>query len=115
MLHIQHIKQHNYAISTNCSLRAFSKYNELEIQEIIDGKFDKTDNVIKNAPHTCKLVVADDWKKPYSRQKAAYPLKWVVANKFWPSVAKVDSAYGDRNLVCSCAPIESYTEEALGV
>ena len=84
-----------------------------EIQEIIDGKFDKADNVIKNAPHTCKLVVADDWKKPYSRQKAAYPLQWVVANKFWPSVAKVDSAYGDRNLVCSCAPIEAYMEEAV--
>jgi glycine dehydrogenase len=84
-----------------------------EIQEIIDGKYDKTDNVIKNAPHTCKLVVADDWKKPYSRQKAAYPLQWVVANKFWPSVAKVDSAYGDRNLVCSCAPIEAYMEEAV--
>ena len=86
-----------------------------EIQEIIDGKFDKLDNVIKNAPHTCKLVVADDWKKPYSRQKAAYPLQWVVANKFWPSVAKVDSAYGDRNLVCSCAPIEAYMEEPVGV
>jgi glycine dehydrogenase len=85
-----------------------------EIQEIIDGKFDKTDNVIKNAPHTCKLVVADNWKKPYSRQKAAYPLNWVVANKFWPSVAKVDSAYGDRNLVCSCAPIEAYAEESVG-
>jgi len=85
-----------------------------EIQEIIDGKFDKTDNVIKNAPHTCKLVVSDNWKKPYSRQKAAYPLHWVVANKFWPSVAKVDSAYGDRNLVCSCAPIEAYAEETVG-
>ena len=85
-----------------------------EIQEIIDGKFDKTDNVIKNAPHTCKLVVADNWKKPYSRQKAAYPLHWVVANKFWPSVAKVDSAYGDRNLVCSCAPIEAYVEDTVG-
>jgi glycine dehydrogenase len=84
-----------------------------EIQEIIDGKYDKVDNVIKNAPHTCKLVVADDWKKPYTRQKAAYPLQWVVANKFWPSVAKVDSAYGDRNLVCSCAPIEAYMEEAV--
>jgi glycine dehydrogenase len=85
-----------------------------EIQEIIDGKFDKTDNVIKNAPHTCKLVVADNWKKPYSRQKAAYPLHWVVANKLWPSVAKVDSAYGDRNLVCSCAPIEAYMEDTVG-
>ena len=84
-----------------------------EIQEIQDGKFDKAENVIKNAPHTCKLVVADNWTKPYSRQKAAYPINWVRDNKFWPSVAKVDSAYGDRNLVCSCAPIEAYMEEAV--
>jgi glycine dehydrogenase len=85
-----------------------------EIKEIEDGKFDKADNVIKNAPHTCKLVVSDDWKKPYSRQKAAYPLNWVRDNKFWPSVARVDNAYGDRNLVCSCAPIEAYMEEPVG-
>jgi glycine dehydrogenase len=86
-----------------------------EIKEIEEGKFDKINNVIKNAPHTCKLVVADNWEKPYSRQKAAYPLKWVVANKFWPSVAKVDSAYGDRNLVCSCLPIEAFMEDAVEV
>ncbi len=85
-----------------------------EIKEIEDGKFDKVDNVIKNAPHTCKLVVSDDWKKPYSRQKAAYPLNWVRDNKFWPSVARVDNAFGDRNLVCSCAPIEAYMEEPVG-
>jgi glycine dehydrogenase len=84
-----------------------------EIKEIEEGKFDKVDNIIKNAPHTCKLVVSDNWTKPYSRQKAAYPLNWVRDNKFWPSVAKVDSAYGDRNLVCSCLPIESYMEEAV--
>jgi len=84
-----------------------------EIKEIEDGTFDKIDNIIKNAPHTCKLVVADNWTKPYSRQKAAYPLNWVRDNKFWPSVAKVDSAYGDRNLVCACPPIESYSEEAV--
>ncbi len=84
-----------------------------EIKEIEDGKFDKTDNVIKNAPHTCKLVVADNWTKSYSRQKAAYPLNWVRDNKFWPSVAKVDSAYGDRNLVCACPPIEAYMDEAV--
>ena len=84
-----------------------------EIKEIEEGKFDKVDNVIKNAPHTCKLVVTDNWTKPYSRQKAAYPLNWVRDNKFWPSVAKVDSAYGDRNLVCACPPIESYMEEAV--
>ncbi len=86
-----------------------------EIKEIEDGKFDKADNVIKNAPHTCRLVVSDDWKKPYSRQKAAYPLNWVRDNKFWPSVSRVDNAYGDRNLVCSCAPIEAYMEEPVGV
>jgi glycine dehydrogenase len=84
-----------------------------EIQEIEDGKFDKTNNVIKNAPHTCKLVVSDTWNKPYSREKAAYPLLWVRDNKFWPSVGRVDNAYGDRNLVCSCAPIEAYMDEAV--
>lgn len=84
-----------------------------EVQEIEDGKFDKTNNVIKNAPHTCKLVVSDNWEKPYSREKAAYPLNWVRDNKFWPSVGRVDNAYGDRNLVCSCAPIESYMNETV--
>ena len=86
-----------------------------EIQEIIDGKYEKTDNVIKNAPHTVKLVVSDNWNKSYSREKAAFPLKWVKANKFWPSVAKVDNAYGDRNLVCACPPIEAYMEEPVVV
>ncbi|MBA2610821.1 MAG: aminomethyl-transferring glycine dehydrogenase [Bacteroidetes bacterium] len=84
-----------------------------EIKEIEEGKYDKADNVIKNAPHTCRLVVSDDWKKPYTRQKAAFPLNWVRENKFWPSVSRVDNAYGDRNLVCSCAPIEAYMEEAI--
>ena len=84
-----------------------------EIQEIIDGKADKLNNVIKNAPHTAKLIISDAYDKPYSREKAVYPLKWVKANKFWPSVAKVDSAYGDRNLVCSCVPIEAYMDEAI--
>jgi len=84
-----------------------------EIQEIIDCKFDKVNNVIKNAPHTAKLTVSDNWNKPYGREKAAFPLKWVRSNKFWPSVARVDNAYGDRNLVCTCAPIEEYMEEAV--
>mgnify|MGYP000001628709 FL=1 len=82
-----------------------------EIQEIIDGKADKLNNVIKNAPHTAKLIIADNYDKPYSREKAAFPLPYVKANKFWPSVARVDNAYGDRNLICSCPSIESYTEE----
>jgi glycine dehydrogenase len=84
-----------------------------EIKEIEEGKFSKTDNVIKNAPHTCKLVVSDNWNKPYSREKAAYPLNWVRDSKFWPSVGRVDNAYGDRNLVCSCTPIEAYMEESV--
>jgi glycine dehydrogenase len=83
-----------------------------EIQEIIDGKADKANNVIKNAPHTSKLLISDKYDKPYSREKAAFPLSWVKTNKFWPSVARVDNAYGDRNLICSCAPIEAYAEPA---
>lgn len=84
-----------------------------EIQEIIDGKADKANNVIKNAPHTAKLIISDKYDKPYSREKAVYPLHWVRENKFWPSVARVDNAYGDRNLVCSCAPIEAYMNETV--
>lgn len=81
-----------------------------EIDEIINGKADKTDNVIKNAPHTAKSVITSDWKHSYSREKAVYPLKWVKESKFWPSVARVDNAHGDRNLICACPPIESYAE-----
>jgi len=85
-----------------------------EIMEIRDGKADATDNVLKNAPHTMEAVTTDEWKHPYTRGKAAYPLPWVTENKFWPSVARIDDAYGDRNLVCSCAPIEAYRKEASG-
>ncbi len=81
-----------------------------EIDEIISGKSDKEDNVIKNAPHTAKSVITDDWKHVYSREKAVYPLKWVKESKFWPSVARVDNAHGDRNLICACPPIETYAE-----
>lgn len=79
-----------------------------EIQEIADGKFDQESNVIKNAPHTSAVCVNDEWNYKYTRQKAAYPLDWIRDNKFWPSVSRVDNAYGDRNLVCSCLPIEAY-------
>lgn len=82
-----------------------------EIEEIKDGKADAKDNVLKNAPHTAEVVTADDWNHSYPRQKAAYPLKWVSDNKFFPSVGRVDDAFGDRNLVCSCAPIDSYRTE----
>jgi len=88
-----------------------------EIQDVMDGKADKADNVLKNAPHTQFVVTADEWKHPYSRQQAAYPLPWVRERKFWASVGRVDSTYGDRNLVCVCPPMESYegtfAEEAL--
>jgi glycine dehydrogenase len=79
-----------------------------EVREVEEGKADKDSNVLKNAPHTAEIVTADDWNKPYSRQKAAYPLHFVKAAKFWPSVSRIDNAYGDRNLVCSCLPMEEY-------
>jgi glycine dehydrogenase len=84
-----------------------------EIREIEEGKADKANNVIKNAPHTSKMVVSDNWEQPYSRQKAAFPLAWVRDNKFWPSVGRIDNAYGDRNLVCACPPIEAYMNDAV--
>jgi glycine dehydrogenase len=84
-----------------------------EIDEIIAGTADKEDNVIKNAPHTAKTVISSDWKHAYSREKAVYPLKWVKDAKFWPSVARVDNAHGDRNLICACPPLESYMEPEL--
>jgi len=82
-----------------------------EIDEIVAGTADENDNVIKNAPHTAHSIIAGDWTHAYTREKAAYPLPWVSHSKFWPSVGRVDSAFGDRNLVCSCPPIESYETE----
>mgnify|MGYP000370213270 CR=1 FL=1 len=79
-----------------------------EIEEIADGKADAQNNVLKNAPHTEQVVISDAWDKPYSREKAAYPLEWVRAHKFFATVSRVDEAFGDRNLVCTCEPIESY-------
>lgn len=79
-----------------------------EIEEVGTGKVDKLDNVLKNAPHTALEVSSDSWNHAYLRHKAAYPLEWIKENKFWPSVARLDDAYGDRNLVCSCTPIDAY-------
>ena len=84
-----------------------------EIDEVEQGIADKKDNVLKNAPHTMHETIRDDWKHSYSRQKAAFPLPFVQAHKFWPTVGRVDNAYGDRNLVCACPPIEQYEEVAL--
>ena len=79
-----------------------------EIDEIAAGRSDRKDNVIKHAPHTAKAVVTSDWNRSYTREQAAFPLPWVRENKFWPAVARVDNVYGDKHLICSCPPIESY-------
>jgi glycine dehydrogenase len=79
-----------------------------EIEEVVTGKVDPKDNVLKNAPHTSAVVTADAWKHPYSREKAAFPLPWVKASKVWPTVGRIDNPYGDRNLMCVCPPMETY-------
>jgi glycine dehydrogenase len=79
-----------------------------EIQEIADGLADKVDNVLKNAPHTASMVVANEWTHSYDRQKAAYPLPYLFNHKFWPFVSRVNNSFGDRNVVCTCPPIEAY-------
>jgi glycine dehydrogenase len=80
-----------------------------EIREIEQGQADRNDNVLKNAPHTAAAVTSDEWKRPYPRAKAAYPAPWLKDFKFWPAVGRVDNPYGDRNLVCSCPPMSSYS------
>ncbi len=99
------------------SLRELDKFIDAlksiwhEIEEIKEGKADRDDNVLHNAPHTVKVLTADEWKHPYDRRKAGFPLLWVEENKFWPSVGRIDDGYGDRNLVCTCDPIDSYRME----
>ncbi|MEL4307904.1 aminomethyl-transferring glycine dehydrogenase [Joostella sp. CR20] len=78
-----------------------------EIEALEEGD---TNNVLKNAPHTLKMVTASEWNFPYSRETAAFPMEYIAENKFWPTVRRVDEAYGDRNLMCTCAPIEDYIE-----
>ena len=81
-----------------------------EIRAIEEGKADKVDNALKNAPHTQFDITADEWNHAYTRQQAAFPLPWVKHNKFWPSVTRVNNTFGDRNLICTCEPTESYME-----
>jgi glycine dehydrogenase len=83
-----------------------------EIGSIEDGAWPRDDNPLKNAPHTAVEVMAETWKHPYTREQAAYPLPYIAAQKYWPPVKRVDNVYGDRNLVCSCAPLEAYAEAA---
>ncbi|GAB4171356.1 MAG: aminomethyl-transferring glycine dehydrogenase [Terrimicrobiaceae bacterium] len=77
-----------------------------ELDEIEAGRMDRENNPLKNAPHTARAVAADDWGRPYSRKQAAYPLPWLENSKFWPAVARVDNVHGDRNIFCSCPPLE---------
>jgi glycine dehydrogenase len=79
-----------------------------EIGEIEQGKADPKNNVLKNAPHTVELLMKPDWTLPYSREKAVFPASWTKAHKFWPPVGRIDNVAGDRNLICSCPPIEEY-------
>ena len=79
-----------------------------EIKMIEEGKADRVNNPLKNAPHTQQMVINDDWQHPYSRQAAAFPLAYVAHNKFWPAVARVNNTVGDRHLICTCEPVENY-------
>ena len=79
-------------------------------KEIDEATKENPNNVLKNAPHTQEMLTSDTWDLPYSRKEAAFPLEYIADNKFWPSVRRVDDAYGDRNLICSCNPIEDYME-----
>jgi len=83
-----------------------------EISEIKNGTADKDDNVLRNSPHTVHVVTSDSWDHKYDRKKAAFPLKWIEENKFWPAVGRIDDGFGDRNLVCTCEPIDSYRQES---
>ncbi len=82
-----------------------------EIKAIEEGKADKMDNALKNSPHTQLVVCGDEWNHPYSRQEAAFPLAYTTKTKFWPSIARINNTFGDRNLVCTCEPMESYLAE----
>lgn len=79
-----------------------------EIEAVVSGSADAKNNVLKHAPHTQWVITADEWDRPYARQTAAFPLEWVKTNKFWPSVSRVNNTVGDRNLICTCEPTESY-------
>ena len=81
-----------------------------EVQAIADGKMDRKDNPLKNAPHTAAVVASDSWDHAYSREQAAYPAPWTRDYKYWPPVSRVNDVYGDRNLICACPPLEAYSE-----
>ena len=82
-----------------------------EIEEVVNGRADVSDNLLKNAPHTAAMVMADDWSHPYSRERAAFPVSRLRRHKFWPVVGRVDNVHGDRNLVCTCDTVEAYARD----
>ncbi|NBW95106.1 MAG: glycine dehydrogenase (aminomethyl-transferring), partial [Bacteroidetes bacterium] len=79
-----------------------------EIQEVELGLVEDKESVLAHAPHTAAMVTADEWNQSYTREKAAWPASWSLSHKFWPTVRRVNDAHGDRNLVCSCLPLEAY-------
>ena len=91
-------------------LDRFCDAMESIFHEIQESREDDENNVLRNAPHTLSMLTSDTWEYPYSREKAAFPLPYLKDNKFWPSVRRVNEAYGDRNLICTCDPIEVYME-----
>jgi glycine dehydrogenase len=80
-----------------------------EIEAVANGKADRENNVLKNAPHTARQIASEKWDRPYSREQAAFPAPWTREHKFWPAVARIDNVYGDRNLFCACPPVEEFT------
>lgn len=85
-----------------------------EIRDLEEGRGDREDNLLRNAPHTAGFVTSDSWPHGYSRETAAYPADWVKERKFWPPVGRIDNVWGDRNLICTCDPVESYAlQEAI--
>ncbi len=81
-----------------------------EVEAIETGQDDPKNNLLKNAPHTAQTLICREWNRPYSREEAAYPAPWTREHKFWPAVGRIDNAYGDRHLVCSCVGMEAYKE-----
>ena len=81
-----------------------------EIEAVANGKMDRENNILKNAPHTALQIASGKWDRPYSREQAAFPAPWTREHKFWPAVARIDNVYGDRNLFCSCPPVEEFSE-----
>jgi glycine dehydrogenase len=81
-----------------------------EIEAVANGKMDRVNNTLKNAPHTARQIASENWDRPYTREQAAFPAPWTREHKFWPAVARIDNVYGDRNLFCSCPPVEDFQD-----